>query len=450
MTHYDRPGGAGATTETPRAATRTSEGFVERDGVRVFYEVYGEGEPTVLLLPDVVDRPLAHLEDADPVPRAPLPRRHLRRPRQRALRPPARSRRPTREAEFAADALAVLDATETERACRRRPLAGRASGRCCSRAEHPERVAGHRLHRAGAAAARRRAARERRARRSTTSSTTYEGWEKFNRHYWLQRLPRTSSSSSSRRSSPSRTRPSRSRTASAGGSRRRRRRSIATPSSAPRLADDASVAGAAAARPLPGRSSSTATRRRDHARTTRGAALAELTGGDARRARGLGPRPARARPGAGQPAAARLRRARQRRPRRWRTRPRARRKRALYISSPIGLGHARRDVAIADELRKLHPDLEIDWLAQHPVTAVLEARGERIHPASAQLANESAHIESESAEHDLHCFQACGGWTRSCSRTSWSSTTSCATSSTTSGSATRPGSSTTTCTRTRS
>ena len=29
--------------------------------------------------------------------------------------------------------------------------------------------------------------------------------------------------------------------------------------------------------------------------------------------------------------------------------------RALYISSPIGLGHARRDVAIADALRELHP-----------------------------------------------------------------------------------------------
>ena len=40
------------------------------------------------------------------------------------------------------------------------------------------------------------------------------------------------------------------------------------------------------------------------------------------------------------------------------------------------------------------------------MTAVLEARGERIHPASAFLANESRHIESESAEHDLHCFQA--------------------------------------------
>ena len=62
--------------------------------------------------------------------------------------------------------------------------------------------------------------------------------------------------------------------------------------------------------------------------------------------------------------------------------------------------------AIADELRKLHPDLEIDWLAQHPVTPVLEARGERVHPASAHLASESGHIESESAEHDLHCFQA--------------------------------------------
>jgi pimeloyl-ACP methyl ester carboxylesterase/predicted glycosyltransferase len=82
------------------------------------------------------------------------------------------------------------------------------------------------------------------------------------------------------------------------------------------------------------------------------------------------------------------------------------RKRALYISSPIGLGHAQRDAAIARELRALHPDLEIDWLAQHPVTKLLEANGERIHPASAHLANESRHIECESAEHDLHAFQA--------------------------------------------
>jgi pimeloyl-ACP methyl ester carboxylesterase/predicted glycosyltransferase len=91
--------------------------------------------------------------------------------------------------------------------------------------------------------------------------------------------------------------------------------------------------------------------------------------------------------------------------RRW-TRARSRHKRAIYVSSPIGLGHVRRDVAIADELRSLHPDLEIDWLAQDPATAVLEACGERIHPLSTQLASESGHMQAESREHDLHCFQA--------------------------------------------
>jgi predicted glycosyltransferase len=89
----------------------------------------------------------------------------------------------------------------------------------------------------------------------------------------------------------------------------------------------------------------------------------------------------------------------------WR-RALSRRRRALYLSSPIGLGHAQRDLAIADELRALRPDLEIDWLAQHPVTTVLEARGERIHPLSRDLANESAHIAAESSEHDLNAFQA--------------------------------------------
>jgi pimeloyl-ACP methyl ester carboxylesterase/predicted glycosyltransferase len=93
---------------------------------------------------------------------------------------------------------------------------------------------------------------------------------------------------------------------------------------------------------------------------------------------------------------------RQRTWRRWSRRP----KRALYLSSPIGLGHARRDVAIARELRRHHPDVRIDWLTQHPVTTVLDKAGEHVHPASRWLANESAHIESEAAEHDLHCFEA--------------------------------------------
>jgi predicted glycosyltransferase len=83
----------------------------------------------------------------------------------------------------------------------------------------------------------------------------------------------------------------------------------------------------------------------------------------------------------------------------------ARRPRALFVSSPIGLGHAQRDLAIARELRVRRPDLEVHWLAQHPVTEVLAAAGETIHPASAWLANESAYIDGRTDAHDLHVFQ---------------------------------------------
>ena len=81
-------------------------------------------------------------------------------------------------------------------------------------------------------------------------------------------------------------------------------------------------------------------------------------------------------------------------------------RRALYVSSPIGLGHARRDVAIAAELRRQVPGLEIEWLAQDPVTRILSAHGEKIHPASKDLALESKHIEMESGPHRLHVFEA--------------------------------------------
>ncbi len=85
---------------------------------------------------------------------------------------------------------------------------------------------------------------------------------------------------------------------------------------------------------------------------------------------------------------------------------RDRKRRALWVCSPIGLGHVLRDLAIARSLRERVPDLEIEWLAQPPVTGVLEANGEIIHPASAELASESAHWESEAAQHDLHAFYA--------------------------------------------
>ena len=92
-------------------------------------------------------------------------------------------------------------------------------------------------------------------------------------------------------------------------------------------------------------------------------------------------------------------------PRRW-TVPGRREKRVLYLSSPIGLGHGRRDLAIAEELRRARPDVRIDWLAQPPLTDWLRRRGECVHPASALLASEAAHIDDLAGEHDLHAFEA--------------------------------------------
>ena len=92
--------------------------------------------------------------------------------------------------------------------------------------------------------------------------------------------------------------------------------------------------------------------------------------------------------------------------RRWAWTPApARPRRAILVSSPIGLGHAWRDVAIARELRARNPALEIHWLAQPPLTTLLEACGELVHPASGSLAPEAKHVDAEGGEHELHAFQ---------------------------------------------
>lgn len=93
------------------------------------------------------------------------------------------------------------------------------------------------------------------------------------------------------------------------------------------------------------------------------------------------------------------------RPARW-TRALRRPRRALFVSSPIGLGHVQRDLAVARELRRLRPGLEVHWWAQPPVTRVLEAAGEFVHPLSVRMASESEHWERESHAHELHAFQA--------------------------------------------
>ncbi len=81
-------------------------------------------------------------------------------------------------------------------------------------------------------------------------------------------------------------------------------------------------------------------------------------------------------------------------------------RKALFISSPIGLGHAQRDLAIARELRKLQPDPQIDWFTVDPAATYLEREGERLHPITKRLANESKHFEGMAGEHDLSAFFA--------------------------------------------
>jgi pimeloyl-ACP methyl ester carboxylesterase/predicted glycosyltransferase len=91
------------------------------------------------------------------------------------------------------------------------------------------------------------------------------------------------------------------------------------------------------------------------------------------------------------------------------TAPRPRRgsaRRVLWLSSPIGLGHIQRDIAMARRLRELHPGLTVDFLAADPARRVVEVSGERLHPATDRLLNESAHFETWSKDHELHAFNA--------------------------------------------
>ena len=142
-------------------------------------------------------------------------------------------------------------------------------------------------------------------------------------------------------------------------------------------------------------------------RTARGARVAELTGGRLVTLEGSGHLPQ-----GREPVLVNLllrdfvdQVAGNHRPRTW-TRALDRRPRVLYLSSPIGLGHARRDLAIVRQLREQRPDVVVDWLTQEPVITFLESQGERVHPASSYLASESRHFESVAGEHDLHAFQA--------------------------------------------
>ena len=127
--------------------------------------------------------------------------------------------------------------------------------------------------------------------------------------------------------------------------------------------------------------------------------------------RGWRSHPECARPGQDQPASARLHPGRSRRPndeRRWDADLDARlsrRRRALYISSPIGLGHAQRDVAVAPSCER----------SSRTSRSTGSPRTGHAGPADERRADPSAergarlrirHIASESTEHELNAFQA--------------------------------------------
>jgi pimeloyl-ACP methyl ester carboxylesterase len=126
--------------EQTRARYPDEEGYVERDGVRVFYEVYGEGEPTILFLPTWT---LLHSR----VWKMQIPY-FARRNRVVVFDPRGngRSDRPTAlhaydESEFAQDAVDVMDETGTERAVIV-SLSKGAQRALLLAADHPERVSG--------------------------------------------------------------------------------------------------------------------------------------------------------------------------------------------------------------------------------------------------------------------------------------------------------------------
>ncbi len=403
-----------------RARLPDREGYATRDGIKIFYEVFGDGPQTILLLP-----PWAINHSRTWKGQVPYLARHFRVVTYDPVGN-GRSDRPQDPNEYTdwkrvADAIAVMDATDTPQAvvvgiCTEAWVATLLAG------EHPQRANG--LVFFSPVSPYGESMPEREGFSFDEPRDTYEGWAKENRHYWLsnykdflefffsQGLDEPHSTKQIEDSVE-------------WGLETDPKTLLATVDApeflATLTASDPQVAELYRKIECPvlvihGEKDRLVS-------PTRGEAVARATGGElavieggchvlwgrhpvkinlllrgfAERIASMGSPTS----GNGAPAAERGPMKEQR----WAT-ARSRKRRALYISSPIGLGHAQRDVAIARELRRLRPDLEIDWLAQDPVTRVLEAEGERIHPASRFLASESKHIESESAEHDLHAFQA--------------------------------------------
>jgi pimeloyl-ACP methyl ester carboxylesterase/predicted glycosyltransferase len=374
-----------------RAAEPVESGFVTREGVRIAYDVYGTGEQTLVFFPawSIVHSRMWKAQIS-------YFARHARvvtfdgRGNGRSDKSPSLD---YSDEAFAADAVAVMDATKTASAT----LVGLSKGARWAlmvAANHPERV--ERLICIASAvplAANRSSAAE----AFTTKSEAYDGWAKYNQHYWRENYRDFVEFFFSQ--------------------------ALCEPHSTKQFEDavewslettpETLVATAVAPSLCEAEVRDLASRVRcpvlvlhgDRDRVAfvgGGKALAEAAGGRFVLLEGSGHLPQ-----ARLPVRVNLEIREAIAPRSMSNSSKKRhQKRALFISSPIGLGHAQRDAAIAAELRRLQPAVQIEWLAQHPVTELLRIRGESVHPASAGLVNETAHLESECAEHDLHAFGA--------------------------------------------
>ncbi len=163
-----------------RACQPTESGFVERDGVQIAYEVFGSGEPTVLLLPTWSIVHSRHWKM-----QVPYLSRHCRvitfdgRGNGRSDRPEGAEH--YTELEFAADTLAIMDATATERAF----LVSVSCGVLWSTiiaADHPDRVVG--LVAIAPAVGLAPQLPERVVHSFSESLDTEQGWAQYNQHYW--------------------------------------------------------------------------------------------------------------------------------------------------------------------------------------------------------------------------------------------------------------------------
>lgn len=378
-----------------RARYPDQDGYIERNGVKIFYEVYGDGDETIFFLPtwSIVHSRLWKMQIA-------YLSRHFRVVTFDG-RGNGKSDRPTTadayaDTEFVADTLAVMKATNTPSAVLVAVSMGANWGlRLAS--QHRDRVQGVVF--IAPSLALTPPLPERQVHSFDDPLQTEEGWAKANRHYWLRDYRGFLEFFFSRCfTEPHSTKQIED---CVGWGLETDPETLILTSDAPLLETKEELEALCKQVRCP----VLVIQGDDDAVTpyARGVALAEATGGTLATLEGAGHLPQ-----GRDPVKVNLllrNFIRPEPPTSWR-RATTRRRRALFVCSPIGLGHAQRDVSIAKELRAVVPDLEIEWLAQDPVTRVLQAEGETIHPASRWLANESQHIESESAEHDLHCFRA--------------------------------------------